>query len=635
MCVGCMNKLHIMLGLIFVLILSGAMAACSVDLDNTNLEIRTDRENVYSTTISAEDDDTVDIKISFDITDISGDTCSSNITTKAEIYRWDATNTEWDLDRTTSTQSNNLEENPFIFTWNNALTVNDNYERYKVEGYIQEGTNELDILEAYIDVQDNSCSGIELVVSDFYIDEGENQTKNFRIENNTNTDFDISEVDVYFTTSLITSGSVDYPDEVERYNNENVEITLEPNYVLSDTTVTGTFTVSGYIGNTFCSSSAVGRKTFEVTVRDTGASGTGGSGTSSDCDDLELHTKIIKINEGQEKKEIFYLKNNSTKRFEILDIDTTQNGLELNSYYYEKYAFPGDIADIVLQAIAPNVTSNKTYGNILEVKGKFSDGKTCNFDDIQRDYDVYIMDSSSNITPNCETITIDVPSEVRMANSGIIPFTITNNSNTRLDVIVESTLTVDPTIIYLPGNTSTSREMFVSIEGAEGNIYLKAQSQCPVQNKTIKVINTASGSLGQVTMSAEVINDNNTQILRIKFVNPTDKAFLGVIKLDLEGIIMGDTIVTAPPGENFTDIALETDKPINGTVRFISNDQEISTTVGNNNNGVFAGFFGLSIEMAGIAIALILIIVAVVLIVTLYEGTRYEKEDQPFVKGPQ
>jgi len=43
----------------------------------------------------------------------------------------------------------------------------------------------------------------------------------------------------------------------------------------------------------------------------------------------------------------------------------------------------------------------------------------------------------------------------------------------------------------------------------------------------------------------------------------------------------------------------------------------------------------LSIEMAGIAIALILIIVAVVLIVTLYEGTRYEKEDQPFVKGPQ
>ena len=335
-----MNKLHIIVALIFVLFLSTALASCSVDLDNTNLEIRTNSENVYSQNISAEDDDKVDIKISFNITDISGDTCSSSIKAKAKIYRWDATNTEWDLDRTTSTQSNNLEENPFIFTWNDALTVNDNYERYKIEGFIEEGTSELEILEAYIDVEDNSCSGIELVISNFTIDEGEDQTKYFRIENNTNKNFETNFADVSFSTGLISSGSVDYPDQVDRYDTENVEVTLNPNYVSYNTTTTGTFAVSGYLGGTFCSSTAIGKKNFEVTVRNTGSSNNGGSNTTrkEDCEDLKIHTKNIIIGEGKETKEIFYLKNNSTKRFELLDIDTTQNGLELNGYYYEKYA---------------------------------------------------------------------------------------------------------------------------------------------------------------------------------------------------------------------------------------------------------------------------------------------------------
>ena len=637
-----MNKLNILIALIFVLFLSTALASCSVDLDNTNLEIRTNSENVYSTSISAEDDDKVDIKISFDITDISGDTCSSTIKAKAKIYRWDATNSEWDLDKTTSTQSNNLEENPFIFTWNDILTINDNYERYKIEGYIEEGTNELETMQANIDVQDNSCSGIELVISNFTVDEGEEQTKYFRIENNTNKDFDISNVNILFSTSLISSGSVDYPDQVDRYSNENVDITLEPNYVSYDTTATGTFTVSGYLGSTFCSDTAIGRKNFEVTVRDTGSSGgSSGSGTSSDCDDLELHTKNIPVGEGAETKEIFYLKNNSTKRFELLDIDTTQNGLELNGYYYEKYAFPGDIADIVIQAIAPNVTANKVYQNILEVKGRFSDGKTCNFDDINPgNYDVYITNTSGETPTDCGSIIIDVPSEVSVVNAGTIPFTIQNNSNQRLDITIESALIVDPTIISLSGRTSISRDLFVSIAGHEGTIYLNAQSICPVQSKTIHVTNTARGVLSNVTMGAEIISDNNTQILRIIFQNDTEKAFMGVIKTDIGGISIDDKTATIGPGETIIDIPLGTDNTdLHGTVRFITNDQEIVAQIGDNDqddNGIFAGFFGLSFETAaGIGIILILVIIAVILIVTLYEGTRYEEEDQPFVKGTQ
>jgi len=637
------NKLNIFVALIFVLFIGTALASCTVNIDNANLEIRTNRENVYSSNISAEDNDKVDVKISFDITTVDGTTCPSTIEAYAKIYHWNTTSGSWVLDKTISKQNSTLNENPLILLWNDILTINDNYERYKVEAFIGEGTNYEEILEANIDVQDNSCSGIDLVISNFTIDEGENQTKYFRIENNTNTDFDISDVQILFTTGIVSSGSVDYPDQVDRYSTENVDVTLNPNYVSTNTTTTGTFAVSGYLGSTFCSSSAVGKKTFEVTVRDTGANNNGntGSGTSSDCDDLEIHTKNITVGEGQETKEIFYLKNNSTKRFELLDIDTSQNGLEVNGYYYEKYAFPGDVADIVVQAIAPNVTANKTFKNNLEVKGRFSDGKTCNFNDItQGDYDIYITNTSSEVATDCGVITIDVPLEVRIVNAATIPFTIQNNSNQRLDVIVESTLSVDPTIISLAGRTSLSRELFVSTTAPEGMVYLRAQSTCPVQSKTIHVINTATGTLSEVSMTNEIIVDNNIQVLRITFINNTNKAFMGVIKTDINGLSINDKLVTIGPGETIIDIPLGTNNAdLHGTVRFITSDQEIASQIGSNNdndNGIFAGFFGLGFETAaGIGIILVLVIIAIILIATLYEGTRYEEEDQPFVKGTQ
>ena len=635
-----MNKLHIAIGIIFILLISVSFA-CNINIDNESLELRSE-EDGYGTTIYAEDNSEIDIKIDFEITNVSGSDCATNISTKAKIYRWDDIDNEWDYWKTTSTKSQTLEEDTFSFTWTNNFDADDQYEEYKVEGIILEGSTELETMEAYIDVTNNTCSGIILTTSDFTIDEGRTQTRTFTIENNTNKDFDVSGSDVAFSRSGINSGNVEYPTLVRDNDTETVSVEITANYVSADVTIPGIFKVWGYLDGDYCSSTEIGTEEFNVEINETGSNNNNNnSGTSSDCDDLEIHTKTIEINEGAEKKEIFYIKNNSTKRFEVLDVDTTENGLELRSYYFEKYAFPGDLADIVIQAIAPNVTSNKTHENTIEVKGRFSDGKTCDFDDIQEgDYDVYITNSSGATFTECDSITIDVPSEVKLVNSGTIPFTIQNNSNTKVDVLVESTMSVDPTIITLAGNTSMTRDLFVSISGAEGIINLKAQSDCPVESKTIKVINTASGSLGQVSMNAEIINDNNNTILRVNFNNPTNKAFTGVLKFDIDGVAMDDRVVTVSPGETFTEFVLDTDNTNpKGKISFIANDQEITTTIGeenDQNNGLLAGFFGLGIETAaGIAIALVLIIIAIVLIVTLYEGTQYEEEDQAFVKYKQ
>ena len=333
--------------------------ACNIDIDNEIIELRSE-EDGYGTSIYAEDNSEIDIKIDFEITNASGSDCPSNISTKAKVYRWDDTDNEWDYWKTTSTKSQTLEEDTFSFTWSNDFDADDQYEEYKVEGIILEGSTELETMESYIDVTNNTCSGIILTTSNFTIDEGNSKTRVFSIENNTNKDFDITNADILFSNSVIDNGSVDYPTIVSDNDTENVDVILEASYVSSDTTATGRFRVSGYLDGDYCSYSEIGEEEFEVTVEDTGSNNNNNT-SSSECDDLTIHTKTITVGEGKETKEIFYIKNESTKRFELLDIDTTENGLELRSYYYEKYAFPGDIADIVIQAIAPNVTSNKTY----------------------------------------------------------------------------------------------------------------------------------------------------------------------------------------------------------------------------------------------------------------------------------
>jgi hypothetical protein len=71
-----------------------------------------DTENTYTGvgeykvyTYYAEDNSEIDIKIDFEITNVSGSDCASNISTKAKVYRWDDTDNEWDYWKTTSSKS--------------------------------------------------------------------------------------------------------------------------------------------------------------------------------------------------------------------------------------------------------------------------------------------------------------------------------------------------------------------------------------------------------------------------------------------------------------------------------------------------------------------------------------------------
>lgn len=609
--------------LIVLIITSGVIAACNIDISDFRVELRSEQDG-YASTIYAENNSQVHVRIIFNIDNVSGTNCANNIGARAEIYRWNSNNNDWDRVRTTTTKTQALEEDIFFFTWSNEFAVSNNYERYKVKGIIREGNNEVDVKNAFIDVENNTCTGIVLRTSDFEINENQNQRRYFYIENNTNRQFNVSNAEVTFTVSGITSGNVNYPNIISRNSTGNVEVNLTTGTVSSDRTVTGRFRVNGYLDNDFCSFTAIGEKTFDVRIRDTGSTTPPVTSPSGVCGDLELITKNFEMNEASTNQKIFYLKNNSTRRFEILEVKTTGSGVNLEAFYLEKYAFPNNLANIVVKANSPNVTQNRIYEGKLEVRGRFSDGRTCSFSQIgERKFNITVNNTTStNLAPmGCEGFNISTPNEVILQNAGSAIVTITNGSNRTANVYVESNLEVSPTLISLPANSSITREITINAIRKSGNIILRPQiTGCNVPSKTIIVTNTATGELGQVTINHRIEENNGKLKLLLEFNNPSTKFFVGVLGIDASGWVSEDKTITIPPGESFTEIIIEPvgqNQARTGIIRFNSNGKEIAQEIKlADEEPFFAGLFGLGANAFGIALIAIILIIAIAL--TIY-----------------
>ena len=115
--------------------------------------------------------------------------------------------------------------------------------------------------------------------------------------------------------------------------------------------------------------------------------------------------------------------NDSTKRFEILDVETSDNGVDIKTKYFEEYAFSGEVSDIILDVEAPRVSSNKVYENYIQVRGMFSDGTECELDDIDQDtFDVSVTNTVGFASATCGELIIDVPDRVSIENFGSLIF---------------------------------------------------------------------------------------------------------------------------------------------------------------------------------------------------------------------
>jgi hypothetical protein len=617
-------NLKVLSVLFLFLILASGVYACTINIDNLVTEVRAN--DSYDTSITALKNSDIDIKVDFDIDSFSGSSCPSNITTKVKIYKYDNTNEEWVLMETQS-KSNTLSEDNFSVLFSNEFNTGSNsrYTQFKVEGIVLNGTQELDSAEATVDVENNSCDEINLIASSFSINEGSTSTKTVTIENNTGLDFRITNADFSSSSSLIKSGDVEYSNEyVDAHSDELIDLIIQTGYVTSNSSTTIVLSVEGYLGNTYCSASAIGKKNISVTVNNTSSNNTDNTSTSSDCDNIDIQTRSIEFDESTNQKLVFGIKNNSTKRFEVLAVESYSSSFTLSNYFNEKYIFSGQTGELILNAQLPSVSQNRILQGTVKIRGVFSDGRSCSFTQIgTKTFDVSVIDSANNsLNPNCSGFNISVPDSIVIENYGELAFTITNNTNTTATTIIEGSIDVSPTIIVLPRNSSLTRKISVSLNSQTGFVkFVPTIEGCGASTKTVQITNNASGNLSEATInvSANRDYDLSTITLRVQINNPTNKLFNGVLNIDApNGWPDIEKNVTIVPGENiFIEKIGSSGNYSEGNINvsFSSNGQEISSSVSTNDSsdislmGLFA--FGGNFGLFGILLLILLVIIVV------------------------
>ncbi len=618
-------------------LMSGAFAVCSVDVEDFEILLRAENGD-YDESISASDNDEIDVKISFTVESIGDeDDCSDYIKADATIFRYDDDDDEWEEWKSIGVKSQTLEEDDFTFTWTNEFEIDSDYSRYRLDGVVTEDNDELDDGEAYIDVAIEDCSGIELKTYDMTIDEGKTGTKNFYIENNTDVDFEIDFVDVYFTKSILEEGNLEYDDDdIENNDQRKVEVELEVGYVGDDTDYTGTFVVSGYLGDTYCSENDIGREEFTLTVEDTGSDGDDDDDDGpAECEDVELYIKDVTMFENSGKEALFYLKNDGGKKFEITDVQVTDNGVEIENYYNEKYAFAeGGVADIILKINSPSVSEDKVYGNRIEVKGKFVGGKSCSYESVgEKNFDVYVENKNSTQQTTCDGLDLIVPSNIEVNGIGSIPVKIINNTGKKATIYVESELQTSRTLYVLPSNTSIEEDLSFYIEKETSKVVFRPfVSGCNISSKTTSILNTITGKITDLSITSELkpdTNNENANIL-VKIENPTSKIYKGTLSLELQNSGIKDTVqVQINPGLNTIDLGSYSLKDVEGprTIRFSSNGEEIYEE-NNKQPASLTALFGLTGVVGAILISLI-IVGLLIFVISNSQETPKEVEEQP------
>jgi len=154
-------------------------------------------------------------------------------------------------------------------------------------------------------------------------------------------------------------------------------------------------------------------------------------GFDSYCNDIEIFSNSVSMNENETEYITFNVKNNSDERFYINGVSAEENQSFFNasSYSNDSSIASGDTGQVKLKITSYEVNENKTGTATLQIKGEFNSGKTCNYSDIKKDFTVRVDNESGY--ESCGDIRIDASDETIGEDSDeTFSFTVRNYSDT-------------------------------------------------------------------------------------------------------------------------------------------------------------------------------------------------------------
>ena len=348
--------------------------------------------------------------------------------------------------------------------WGDAFSIDDRYETYKIVVYA--GLEEDNVIQdeewAYVNVSGGGSN---------------NNNNGGGYYGNA----DVQIRDNYFSSSTITVYEGDTVEWVNLGNNAHT-VTFE-----NTSGDSGTLNYNDTYRKTFNTEG-----TFDYhcrfhsgmtgTVRVLPRNGNGGSG-SAYCADISISTHSVYVDEGEDTTETFSVRNRADRTFYVDEVNVSDNSSYFNAtegYFSPSIAANGS-GDFEARISAGSVDFDQSSSATAELRGHFSDGRTCSFSEIGEErFNVFVSNGGSS--GNASDISFDNRSVTLNENDQKTEtFTIRNDSGKRF--YIEEIQTYTPSSDF-----STSISTYDSqIDGrGSGSIRIRFVSSVLTGDKTVK-----------------------------------------------------------------------------------------------------------------------------------------------------
>ena len=305
-----------------------------------------------------------------------------------------------------------------------------------------------------------SCSQIEVEAENVTMDEDDVVFEDFKIINGEDNKFYIDGITVSESSSYAEIDVDDFDSFVNANDEADFTLRIESDNVSSDKTATVTVKVRGHFsGGASCSTSQTKSDSFTLRIENEG-SGFSGSGY---CSDLDIGVSKIEVARGETAEKNFTLENNANERFYVDYVDVYDNSGEFKaeSNGYDKTVYSNSVGLIGVKVKAYSNAEFETEKAYISVRGHFQGGRTCSLEDSGKSFQVEVVEAEEEpefevpelpvYSDFCNGLILTVPSQKNLQESGIVSFSVENNTPYRATVRFSGIgLDTNPSLLSIP-----------------------------------------------------------------------------------------------------------------------------------------------------------------------------------------
>ncbi len=431
----------------------------------------------------------------------------------------------------------------------------------KLRGYFQNGRScsfsnigEQSFIVTVDNSGEGTCGAIELDTENVIADEDNTEYNSFYIRNNSDRAFTVDEAQVSEDSSYYSQSITNYDSTISSNSSGTVRVKTIANSVAGTKFETSTLKVRGHFsdGNN-CGFSDLSRE-FQTRINDTEDTDNGDS-SSSDCSDLIIESHAVEVNANDSTTDNFFLRNDSTRNFYIDSARVFDNSelFQSNALDFDKIARRDSekaVLNFSVQAYGANADASGTA--YLQVRGHFSDARTCSYDSIGTE-SFKVNVNAVQAQPVQPTPIppfnagkaieiIDYPARVEFAGNTFIAVTVKNNSAFAKNISFG--FTGFPSAIMLEANNynvagQSTKTVYLDIDARgmtgtfNGTLFIQAESAR--DEKPITLVASAGTIIEteNIAMDVQISENKGTYDLVLKIKNNFPQAVAGTVSVDL------------------------------------------------------------------------------------------------------